>query len=98
MNSEIVETFEEQSYEPEEENNGDPAMVSLIVKENDYIRYIIKNSKLYVVHEMNVIEAFDTFGPSGLFHLFLSKYFFNFHSRLDKSKSWCYPKIQSIYF
>ena len=87
MNSEIVETFEEQSYEPEEENNGDPAMVSLIVKENHYIRYIIKNSKLYVVHEMNVIEAFDTFGPSGLFHLFLLKGFFYFHSRLDKSKT-----------
>ena len=32
-NSENVETFEEQSYEPEEENSGDPAMVSSIVKE-----------------------------------------------------------------
>ena len=44
MNSENIETFEEQSYEPEEENNVDPAMVSSIVKENPYIRKIIKNS------------------------------------------------------
>ena len=87
MNSENVETFEEVSYEHEEENNGDPTMVSLIVKENPYIRNIIKNSKLYIVHKKNVIEAFDTFGPSGLFHLFLLKGFFYFHSRLDKSKT-----------
>ena len=44
INSENIETFEEHSYEPEEENNGDPAMVSSIVKENPYIRKIIKNS------------------------------------------------------
>ena len=75
-NSEIVETFEEQSYESEEENNGDSAMMSSIVKENYYIRKITNNSKLHVIHEKNVIEAFDTFGPSGLFHLFLPKGFF----------------------
>ena len=34
---------------------------------------ILKKSKLHVVHEKNVIEAFDTFGPAGLFHLFLPK-------------------------
>ena len=57
-NSENVERFEEQSYEPEEENNGDLVMVSSIVKENPYIRKIIKNSKFHVIHEKNVIEAF----------------------------------------
>ena len=44
MNSENIETFKDQSYEPEEENNGAPAMVSSIVKENPYIKKIIKNS------------------------------------------------------
>ena len=58
MNSEIVETFEEQSYEPEEENNGDPIMVSSIVKKIPYIRKMIKNSKFHVIHEKNVVETF----------------------------------------
>ena len=87
MNSENVETFEEVSYEHEEENNGDPTMVSLIVKENPYIRNIINNSKLYIVHKKNVIEAFDTFGPSGLFHLFLPKDFFAFPFAIGQMKN-----------
>ena len=40
------ETFEEESYEPEEESNGDPAMMSSIVKKNPYIRNIIKHYNL----------------------------------------------------
>ena len=48
MNSENIETFEElqdESYQPEEDNNGDPAMVISIVKVNPYIRKILKNLK-----------------------------------------------------
>ena len=74
MNSAKVETFEEfqdESYQPEEDNSDDPVMVSSIVKENPYIRKILKISKLHVIHKKNVIEAFDTFGQAGLFHLFL---------------------------
>jgi len=91
MNSENIETFEEHSYEPEEENNGDPAMVSSIVKENPYIRKIIKNSKLHVIHEKNIIEAFDTFGPSRLFHLSLPKYFFVFPFAIGQIKNLVLP-------
>ena len=79
MNSESIETFEEfqgETYQPEEENNGDPSMVSSIVKDDLYIRKILKTSKLHVVHKKNAIEAFDNFGPSGLFHFFLPKHFF----------------------
>ena len=90
-NSENVETFEEQSYEPKEKNSGDPAMVSSIVKETHYIRKIINNSKLHVIHEKNVIKAFDTFGSSGLFHLFLPKDFLVFPLAIGQIKNLVLP-------
>ena len=54
-----------------EKNTGNPAIVTLIVRKNTYIGNIIKNSKLHVVHDKNVIEQ-----PSRLFHLFLPIYVF----------------------
>ena len=71
MNSVNFVTSVAELYEPEEKNNSNPPMASSIVKTNPYITNIIQNSKLHVVHDKNVIEDFDYFGSSWLFHLFL---------------------------
>ena len=71
MNSVNFVTSVAELYEPEEKNNSNPPMASSIVKTNPYITNIIKNSKLHVVHDKNVIEQ-----PSRLFHLFLPIYVF----------------------
>ena len=76
-----------------EKNTGDPAIVTLIVRKNTYIGNIIKNSKLHVVHDKNVIEQ-----PSRLFHLFLPIYVFITKFAIGQIKSPSFCSIQGLYF
>ena len=66
MNSVKFVTSVAESYEPEVKGNSNSTMASWIVKTNPYITNIIKNYKLHVVHDKNVIEDFYYFGSSGL--------------------------------